>query len=75
LRRRYQRVLPAEALNAITINARMPSGWAQRIGSLEPGKQADLLVLSTSGLQPPVLSVWREFRRNGCEKRGCFWIF
>jgi len=44
---RYQRVLPAEALNAITINAAHAIGLGARVGSLEPGKQADLLILST----------------------------
>lgn len=43
---RYQRLLPAEALNAATINAAYGVGLADRIGSLAPGKQADLLVLN-----------------------------
>ena len=43
---RYQRLLPAEALNAATINAAFGVGLADRIGSLAPGKQADLLVLN-----------------------------
>lgn len=36
---------PAEALNAATLNAAFALGRADRIGSLEKGKQADLLVL------------------------------
>jgi imidazolonepropionase len=45
---RYQRLLPAEALNASTINAAYAIGMGDRIGSLEPGKQADALILDTS---------------------------
>ncbi len=43
---RYLRLTPAEAIAAATINAAAAIGQAERIGSLEPGKQADLLVLS-----------------------------
>ncbi|NWJ47526.1 MAG: imidazolonepropionase [Chloroflexi bacterium] len=45
---RYQRLLPSEALNAVTINAAYASGMGERIGSIEVGKQADLLVLDVS---------------------------
>jgi imidazolonepropionase len=44
---RYQRLLPAEALNASTINAAYAIGMGERVGSLEPGKDADALILST----------------------------
>ena len=43
---RYQRLLPAEALNAATINAAHAIGLADRLGSLEAGKQADILVIN-----------------------------
>ncbi|GAB4538195.1 MAG: imidazolonepropionase [Anaerolineae bacterium] len=43
---RYQRLLPAEALNASTINAAHAIGLGERIGSLEAGKQADLLIIN-----------------------------
>jgi imidazolonepropionase len=45
---RYQRILPAEALNASTINAAYAIGLGDRIGSLEAGKQADLLIVNAS---------------------------
>jgi len=43
---RYQRLLPGESLNASAINAAAAVGQAARLGSLEVGKQADLLVLN-----------------------------
>jgi len=43
---RYQRLLPAEALVAATINAAHAIGLGARLGSIEPGKQADLLVVA-----------------------------
>jgi imidazolonepropionase len=38
-------MLPAEALTAMTLNAAAAVGRADRIGSLEVGKQADLVIL------------------------------
>ncbi len=42
---RFQKLLPAEALNASTINAAHAIGLGHKLGSLEPGKQADILIL------------------------------
>lgn len=43
---RYLKLTPAQAVAAATINAAAAIARAERIGSLEPGKQADLIVLS-----------------------------
>lgn len=43
---RYQKVRPAEALNACTLNAAYALGMGDQIGSIEVGKQADLLILN-----------------------------
>jgi imidazolonepropionase len=39
---------PAEAVCAATVNAAWACGSAARAGSLEPGKDADLLLLNAS---------------------------
>ncbi|MDH3492571.1 MAG: imidazolonepropionase [Acidobacteriota bacterium] len=44
---RYQKLLPAEAVNAVTINAAAAIGMEPSVGSIEAGKQADLLILET----------------------------
>lgn len=45
---RYMRLTPAQAIAAATINAAAAIGRAGLIGSLEPGKQADLLILGVA---------------------------
>jgi imidazolonepropionase len=44
---RYQRLLPSECLNACTLNAAWAIAMGHEVGSLEVGKQADLLILDT----------------------------
>ena len=48
LANRYLRLLPGESLNAATINAAFSIGMADKIGSIEVGKAADLVVLKTA---------------------------
>ncbi len=43
---RYQHLWPAEALNASTINAAHAISLGERLGSIEVGKQADLLIVN-----------------------------
>ena len=45
---RYMRLTPAQAIAAATINAAAAIQRADRVGSLEAGKQADILILSVS---------------------------
>jgi imidazolonepropionase len=45
---RYLKLTPAQAITAATINAAAAINRAQIVGSIEPGKQADLLILSVS---------------------------
>lgn len=42
---RYLKLTPAQAIVAATLNAAQAIGRADRIGSLEPGKQADIIIL------------------------------
>ncbi|MCB9450513.1 MAG: imidazolonepropionase [Anaerolineaceae bacterium] len=60
---RYQKLLPAEALNASTLNAAYAIGLGDRVGSLEVGKQADCLILDT----PDYRSLIYEFGVNRVE--------
>ncbi len=41
---RYQKLLPAEAMNAATINAAFGMGLGETLGSIEVGKTADLVI-------------------------------
>lgn len=42
---RYMKLTPSQAIVAATINAAAAIGFSDKVGSLDPGKQADLLVL------------------------------
>ena len=42
---RYLKLTPAQAIVAATLNAATAIGQADKVGSLEVGKQADLIVL------------------------------
>jgi imidazolonepropionase len=44
---RYQKILPAEAINGATINAAFAVGKGSETGSIETGKAADFLILDT----------------------------
>ncbi|MFV0388298.1 MAG: imidazolonepropionase [Pyrinomonadaceae bacterium] len=44
---RYQKLMPSEALNAVTINAAFGVGLGKTHGSIELGKSADFLFLET----------------------------
>jgi len=44
---RYQKLLPSEVINACTINAAFAVGLQDQVGSIEVGKQADLLLFDT----------------------------
>ncbi|MFM8320717.1 MAG: imidazolonepropionase [Chloroflexota bacterium] len=45
---RYMKLTPAQAIAAATINSAAAIQRAERIGSIEPGKQADLLILNVN---------------------------
>ncbi|MFS8064258.1 MAG: amidohydrolase family protein, partial [Luteimonas sp.] len=59
-----QRMTPAEALKGATLVAAHAVGLAGRIGSLEPGKAADLAVIDA-----PDVNQWLyQFRPNACRR-------
>jgi imidazolonepropionase len=43
---RYMKLTPAQAIVAATLNSAAAIDLADRVGSIEPGKQADLLILT-----------------------------
>jgi imidazolonepropionase len=65
----YLRMTPAEALAAATINAAYSLGRADRLGSLEPGKDADLVVMDVNDYRAiPYYFGWNHCRMT--LKRG-----
>lgn len=60
---RYQKLLPSEAFNAATVNAAFAVGKGAQIGSLETGKQADLIIFDCADYR----SIVHEFGGNFVE--------
>ncbi|MGB7339209.1 MAG: imidazolonepropionase [Phototrophicaceae bacterium] len=58
---RFQKLSPAEALNACTINAAVALQLERQAGSLEVGKLADFVVLDTSDYRAMVVEFGRNF--------------
>jgi imidazolonepropionase len=63
------RMLPAEVITALTLNAAAAIGRADRLGSLEVGKQADLIICDVPNYQQlfyhfGVNHVWRVIKRG-----------
>lgn len=54
---RYQRLLPAEALNASTINAAFAIAMGGKVGSIEVGKYADMLILNTNDYRDMIYQI------------------
>jgi imidazolonepropionase len=58
---RYQKMLPSEAFNAVTINAAQALGLVHKFGSIEKGKQADILILDTDDYRQTVYEFGSNF--------------
>src|SRR5207253_10065764 len=63
------KMLPAEAVTALTLNAAAALGRADRLGSLSPGKQADLVIYDVPDYRRlfyhfGVSHVWRVVKRG-----------
>ena len=63
------KMLPAEALTALTLNAAAALGRSERVGSLEVGKQADLVICNIPNYRHlfyhfGVNHVWRVIKRG-----------
>jgi imidazolonepropionase len=63
------KMLPAETITALTLNAAAALGRAERIGSLEVGKQADLIICNVPNYRHlfyhfGVNHVWRVIKRG-----------
>jgi imidazolonepropionase len=60
----HMKMTPAEVITAVTVNAAHAIGRADRIGSLEPGKQADLVVFDV----PNYLHLTYHYGSNDVER-------
>jgi imidazolonepropionase len=63
------RMLPGEAITALTLNAAAALGCGDRLGSLEPEKQADLIICDVPNYSSlfyhfGVNHVWRVIKRG-----------
>lgn len=58
---RFQKLRPAEALNACTINAAAALKLESQVGSLETGKLADFLILDTTDYRAMIVEFGRSF--------------
>jgi alpha-D-ribose 1-methylphosphonate 5-triphosphate diphosphatase len=56
-------VPPSQAIALITLNPAKILGWERRLGSLEPGKVADLTAFHLRGSHPLVTATWVEGRQ------------
>jgi imidazolonepropionase len=65
----YLKLTPAEILHAVTINAAYALGRAGRLGSLEPGKQADVAVFDVGDINE-LLYDWGPTHSWATIKRG-----
>jgi len=61
---RFQELLPAEALNACTINAAAALNLQDKVGSLETGKQADFVILDTDDYRAMIVEFGRNFTKT-----------
>ena len=66
-----ERISPAQALRAVTINAAYQYGEEKRKGSIVPGKQADLIVTDKNPLKAPAkelrnIQVLRTYKEGVC---------
>lgn len=72
---RYQKLLPSEALNAITVNSAFAVGKGDSHGSIEVGKKADILILNTDDYRQIAYECGRNFVKkvikNGKEIVQC----
>jgi len=65
----FLKMRPAEVLHAVTVNAAYGLGRADRLGSLEPGKQADVAVFDAADVNE-LLYDWGETAAWATIKRG-----
>ena len=66
----HMKMSPAEALSAATINAAWALRLADRKGSIEPGKDADLAVFAVVGLSRNSVLVWGQSLCADCYEWG-----